>query len=182
MKKKLIQNRHSRTHLDTSFCTDVGQVKPGMGKRDTYRKMLQEITRVTPGISAAIAREYPDVRRLIGALERGGEDALVGLEVCLPLLGCERRGVLINWGDRIRILATHCRAPGLSARLVVRGLREYFWGGIHGELMFSGFPFFVFGVHVDGVLELGLEGVVGDSNTIILIGLYLASLKTFAPY
>jgi len=92
MKKKLIQNRHSRTHLDTSFCTDVGQVKPGMGKRDTYRKMLQEITRVTPGISAAIAREYPDVRRLIGALERGGEDALVGIEVCLPLLKCERRG------------------------------------------------------------------------------------------
>ncbi|PUU78278.1 ERCC4 domain-domain-containing protein [Tuber borchii] len=75
-----IPYKHSRTHLDTSFCTDVGQVKPGMGKRDTYRKMLQEITRVTPAISTAIAREYPDVRRLIGALERGGEDALVGIE------------------------------------------------------------------------------------------------------
>ena len=37
-------------------------------------------------------------------------------------------------------------------------------------------------MHVDGVLELGSEGVVGDSNTILLIGLYLASLKTFAPY
>jgi len=92
MKKKLIQNRHSRTHLDTSFCADVGQVKPGLGKRDTYRKMLQEITRITPGISAAIVREYPDVRRLVGAIERGGGDVLADIEVCLPLLECEGRG------------------------------------------------------------------------------------------
>jgi len=92
VKKKLIQNRHSRTHLDTSFCADVGQVKPGLGKRDTYRKMLQEITRITPGIAAAIAKEYPDVRRLVGAIERGGGDVLAGIEVCLPLLGCEGGG------------------------------------------------------------------------------------------
>ncbi|CAZ85826.1 unnamed protein product [Tuber melanosporum] len=75
-----IPYRHSRAHLDTSFCADVGQVKPGLGKRDTYRKMLQEITRITPGISAAIAKEYPDVRRLVSAIEHGGGEVLAGIE------------------------------------------------------------------------------------------------------
>ncbi|CUS14374.1 unnamed protein product [Tuber aestivum] len=73
-------SRHSRAHLDTSFCAEVGQVKPGLGKRDTYRKMLQEITRITPGISAAIAKEYPDVRRLVHAIEHGGGEVLAGIE------------------------------------------------------------------------------------------------------
>ncbi|RPA93420.1 hypothetical protein L873DRAFT_1830767 [Choiromyces venosus 120613-1] len=75
-----IPYKHSRTHPDTSFCADVGQVKPGLGKRDTYRKMLQEITRITPGISAAIEKEFPDVRRLIGAIEREGAEVLAGIE------------------------------------------------------------------------------------------------------
>jgi crossover junction endonuclease EME1 len=77
--------------LDTSFCTENGQVKPGIGKRDTYHRTLQEITRITPSIATAIARKYPDVCRLVAGLRAGGDGALAQLEVnpTFPIPSCE---------------------------------------------------------------------------------------------
>lgn len=49
--------------------------------------------------------------------------------------------IKVNGGDRIQVLETDCKVVELSAQLAVGGLREYFWGGIHGGLMFSGFAF-----------------------------------------
>jgi len=68
-------------NLDTSFCMDVGQVKTGDDKEDTYVKMLQEIVRVTAPIAYGVAAEYPNVVDLIKGLKQRGPTALEDLKV-----------------------------------------------------------------------------------------------------
>lgn len=71
---------------DTAFCTDVGQVKTGIGKADTYSRMLEEIHRVTPSVANGVASEYPDVRALVNAFKLHGENAVEHLPVRAPFL------------------------------------------------------------------------------------------------
>jgi len=71
-----IPYKTARMVLNTSFCTDVGQVKTGADREDTWAKMLQEIHRVTPAVANGIVEGYPDVRSLVRAFEEGGEDVL----------------------------------------------------------------------------------------------------------
>lgn len=66
---------------DTAFCTDVGQVKTGLGKADTYLGMLEEINRVTPSVANGVASQYPDVQALVNAFRLHGENALEDLPV-----------------------------------------------------------------------------------------------------
>lgn len=66
---------------DTSFCTDVGQVKTGLGKADTYSRMLEEIHRVTPSVANGVASKYPDVQALVDAFRLHGENAVEDLPV-----------------------------------------------------------------------------------------------------
>lgn len=66
---------------DTAFCTDVGQVKTGLGKADTYSRMLEEIHRVTPSVANGVASEYPDVQALVNAFRLHGESAVENLPV-----------------------------------------------------------------------------------------------------
>ena len=71
-------------NMDTAFCMDVGQVKTGDDKDDTYVKMLQEIVRVTAPIAYGIAAEYPTVVDLVRGFEREGPTALEDLRVVFP--------------------------------------------------------------------------------------------------
>jgi len=71
-----IPYKTSRMIFDTSFCTDVGQVKTGVGAMDTWSKMLQGIHRVTPAVANGITDRYPDTRSLIRAFDTRGEGAL----------------------------------------------------------------------------------------------------------
>lgn len=68
-------------NLETSFCMDVGQVKTGESKDDTYVKMLQEIIRVTAPVAYGIAAEYPSVQALVEGLRLKGPTALQDLRV-----------------------------------------------------------------------------------------------------
>ena len=74
-----IPYKSSSMVLDTSFCTDVGQVKTGVDAMDTWSKMLQEIHRVTPAVANGITDRYPDVKSLIRAFETQGEGALANV-------------------------------------------------------------------------------------------------------
>ncbi|KAI9834172.1 MAG: hypothetical protein M1826_005283 [Phylliscum demangeonii] len=64
----------------SSFCMDVGQVKPGLDASDTYVKMLQEIVRVTAPIAYGIAAEHPHLRSLVHAFDEMGPGALQDLK------------------------------------------------------------------------------------------------------
>lgn len=55
---------------------ETGQVKTGDGADDTYKKMLQEILRITAPIAHGIAMEYPTVQALIKGLKEHGPLAL----------------------------------------------------------------------------------------------------------
>jgi crossover junction endonuclease EME1 len=68
-------------NLDTTFCMDVGQVKTGDDKDDTYVKMLQEIVRITAPIAYGIASEYPNVVALTRGFRENGPLALQDLMV-----------------------------------------------------------------------------------------------------
>ncbi|KAH6847885.1 ERCC4 domain-containing protein [Chaetomium sp. MPI-CAGE-AT-0009] len=57
---------------DAGFCMDTGQVRTGDGPRDTYVRMLQEISRVTAPIAYGIAAEFGTVPKLVKVLEEGG--------------------------------------------------------------------------------------------------------------
>lgn len=74
-------HRKSRMAVDTAFCTDVGQVKTGIGKADTYARMLEEINRVTPSVANGVASKYPDVQALVNGFKKEGELALEHLPV-----------------------------------------------------------------------------------------------------
>jgi len=70
-----------RAQLEAGFCIDVGQVKTGDDKEDTYRKMLQQIVRVTPAVASGVAAKYPDVLSLVKGMRKHGACALEDLEV-----------------------------------------------------------------------------------------------------
>ncbi|KAJ2988974.1 hypothetical protein NUW58_g3706 [Xylaria curta] len=61
---------------DAGFCMESGQVRTGDGVQDTYIRMLQAITRLTPPIAYGIVTEYDSVTDLIRGLEETGPLAL----------------------------------------------------------------------------------------------------------
>ncbi|KAI1412321.1 hypothetical protein F5Y13DRAFT_199923 [Hypoxylon sp. FL1857] len=61
---------------DAGFCMEAGQVRTGEDARDTYVRMLQEVTRVTAPIAYGIAAKYGSVGELVRGLEREGPLAL----------------------------------------------------------------------------------------------------------
>lgn len=67
--------------LDRSFCMESGQIKSGSTIEETYRKMLQQVHRVTPQIADTIAGTYKTVHALIRAFQRNGPDVLEDLQV-----------------------------------------------------------------------------------------------------
>jgi crossover junction endonuclease EME1 len=62
--------------VDAGFCMESGQVRTGDGAKDTYIRMLQEITRVTAPIAYGIAIKYESVTDLMRGLENEGPLAL----------------------------------------------------------------------------------------------------------
>lgn len=82
-------------NLSTSFCMDVGQVKTGDDKDDTFVKMLQEVVRVTAPVAYGIAAKYPNVMTLVRGFREKGPTALEDLKVsCL----CHFRSPVILFG------------------------------------------------------------------------------------
>ncbi|KAI1497443.1 hypothetical protein F5X99DRAFT_396925 [Biscogniauxia marginata] len=61
---------------DAGFCMEAGQVRTGDDAKDTYVRMLQEITRVTAPVAYGIAAKYGTVAELVRGLEREGPLAL----------------------------------------------------------------------------------------------------------
>ncbi|KAI0455135.1 ERCC4 domain-containing protein [Xylaria acuta] len=64
------------TSSDAGFCMESGQVRTGDGAKDTYIRMLQEITRVTAPIAYGIVTKYESVTDLVRGLEKEGPLAL----------------------------------------------------------------------------------------------------------
>ncbi|KAF3070694.1 Crossover junction endonuclease eme1 [Daldinia childiae] len=67
---------------DAGFCMEVGQVRTGDGAKDTYLRMLQEVTRVTAPIALGIAAKYGTVSQLVSGLEKDGPHALENCRKC----------------------------------------------------------------------------------------------------
>jgi len=86
-----------RAQLEAGFCIDVGQVKTGDDKEDTYLKMLQQTVRVTPAVALGVADKYPNVVSLVRGMRKHGPCALEDLEVWLIRFFCEG-----SWGWRWR--------------------------------------------------------------------------------
>ncbi|KAI1198569.1 ERCC4 domain-containing protein [Nemania serpens] len=61
---------------DAAFCMESGQVRTGDGAKDTYIRMLQEITRITAPIAYGIVTKYESVTDLVRGLEEEGPLAL----------------------------------------------------------------------------------------------------------
>ncbi|PYH75914.1 hypothetical protein BO82DRAFT_359627 [Aspergillus uvarum CBS 121591] len=70
---------------DSAFCMDVGQVKPGENRSDTFVKMLQEVNRITASMAYGIAERYPSVLDLVQGMRREGPGLLEDVKVCFPL-------------------------------------------------------------------------------------------------
>jgi len=68
---------------------DSGQVRTGDGPRETYVRLLQEISRVTAPIAYGIAGEFASLPALVRGLEEGGA---LTLEDCRK--GSNRDGAL----------------------------------------------------------------------------------------
>lgn len=73
---------------DAAFCMDVGQVKSGEDKLDTFVKMLQEVNRVTASMAYGIAGQYPSVSNLVRSMRMHGPTMLEDVRVrfSLPLV------------------------------------------------------------------------------------------------
>ena len=67
---------------------DVGQVKSGEDKDDTFVKMLQAKRGLTEPIANGIITEYPSVLRLVQAMRKDGPLLLQDLRVNETLPGC----------------------------------------------------------------------------------------------
>ncbi|OTA53333.1 hypothetical protein K449DRAFT_390442 [Hypoxylon sp. EC38] len=67
---------------DAGFCMEAGQVRTGEDAKDTYVRMLQEVTRVTAPIAYGIATKYGTVSELVRGLERDGPLALENCRKC----------------------------------------------------------------------------------------------------
>ncbi|CDZ96279.1 EME1, MMS4 [Phaffia rhodozyma] len=79
---KLIEKTHLSFHPDKSF-------RRGSSFGDTYRKMLEQIPRVTPATSSAVVEEYPTLRTLMDAWDRlaqEGQDETEGQTLISELL------------------------------------------------------------------------------------------------
>ena len=70
------RQREASNDAGAAFCMESGQVRAGDGPRDTYVRMLQEISRVTAPIAYGIASEFESVSALVRGLEAGGPLAL----------------------------------------------------------------------------------------------------------
>lgn len=68
---------------DSAFCMEVGQVKSGEDKADTFVKMLQEVNRVTAPIAYGIAAKYPSVLDLVRGMRVHGPGMLEDVKVCI---------------------------------------------------------------------------------------------------
>lgn len=66
---------------DAAFCMDVGQVKSGEDKLDTFVKMLQEVNRVTASMAYGITNQYPSVTDLVRAMRIHGPTMLEDVKV-----------------------------------------------------------------------------------------------------
>lgn len=66
-----IPYKKERGQSTAQFCTETGQIKTGSDKRDTFEKMLQSVSRVTPQVAQAIASQYNSLRELCDALKEG---------------------------------------------------------------------------------------------------------------
>lgn len=82
-------------NLSTSFCMDVGQVKTGDDKDDTFVKMLQEVVRVTAPIAYGVAAKYPNVVALVQGFRHEGPTALEDLKVSYS---CCSQAILFELG------------------------------------------------------------------------------------
>jgi crossover junction endonuclease EME1 len=60
------------SNAGAGFCMEAGQVRTGDDAKDTYVRMLQEISRVTAPIAYGIAVEFNSVTQLVRGLERDG--------------------------------------------------------------------------------------------------------------
>jgi len=83
---------------DSAFCMDVGQVKTGDDKRDTFVKMLQEVNRVTASMAYGVVERYPSVGDLVGGFKNGGVGLLEDVKVCyfFPLwMQCKWVGLMM---------------------------------------------------------------------------------------
>ncbi|KAI1812013.1 hypothetical protein GGS20DRAFT_55201 [Poronia punctata] len=61
---------------DAGFCMASGQVRTGEDAKDTYVRMLQEITRVTAPIAYGIVAKYPTLPELVRGFEEEGPMAV----------------------------------------------------------------------------------------------------------
>jgi len=66
---------------DAAFCMDVGQVRSGEDKLDTFVKMLQEVNRVTASMAYGIAGQYPSVTDLVRGMRMHGPTMLEDVKV-----------------------------------------------------------------------------------------------------
>ncbi|PBP25699.1 ERCC4 domain-containing protein [Diplocarpon rosae] len=71
-----IPYRTQKDSLDSAFCMDSGQVKSGEDAPDTFVRMLQELSQVTPSVAYGIAAKYPTVQELVEGLQKSGPLAL----------------------------------------------------------------------------------------------------------
>lgn len=68
---------------DSAFCMEVGQVKSGEDKADTFVRMLQEVNRVTAPMAYGIAARYPSVVDLVRGMRVHGPGMLENVKVRL---------------------------------------------------------------------------------------------------
>lgn len=66
------RRRRDAVNANAAFCMDSGQVRTGDGPRDTYVRMLQEISRITAPIAYGIAGDFGSVSELVRGLETEG--------------------------------------------------------------------------------------------------------------
>ena len=69
-------------NAEATFCMDSGQIRCGDDEKDTFVKMLQQVTRVTPSMAVGIVSVYPSVGALVRAFEKEGPLILEDVMVC----------------------------------------------------------------------------------------------------
>lgn len=67
---------------EVTFCMDIGQVRSGNDKDDTFIRMLQQLTRLTPNMARGIASVYPGLKSLVCAMREQGPLLLEDIMVC----------------------------------------------------------------------------------------------------
>jgi crossover junction endonuclease EME1 len=114
---------------DAAFCMDVGQVKSGEDKLDTFVKMLQEVNRVTASMAYGIAAQYPCVTDLVRGMRMHGPTMLEDVKVralspcqssphcCLGRLGMQLTGPIQKSANKNGALTDSRIGPAASKRL-----------------------------------------------------------------